>query len=84
MRADSDGNVYVAMYWQGRVITFNANGAAIGQVLLEGRDAAQIASTSLAIDPKTKDMYIVGRTIKEGEGAWIYRAGAFAHGIAAR
>ena len=84
MRADSDGNVYVAMYWQGRVMAFNANGIAVGQVLLEGRGAAQIASTSLAIDPKTKDMYIVGRTIKEGEGAWIYRAGAFAPGIAAK
>lgn len=84
MRADADGNVYVAMYWQGRVMVFNKNGFPIAQILLEGRDDAQIASTSLAINPKTKDLYIVGRTIKEGEGAWIYRAGALAPGIPAK
>ena len=35
MRSDSDGNVYVAMYSQGRVLAFNPNGIAIGQILLQ-------------------------------------------------
>jgi lactonase len=34
MRADSDGNLYVAMYSQGRVLVFNKNGIPLGQVLL--------------------------------------------------
>ncbi len=36
MRADSDGNLYVALYGQGRILTFNRNGIPIGQVLLPG------------------------------------------------
>jgi lactonase len=38
MRADSDGNLYVAIYSQGRVMVFNKIGIPIGQVLLPGRD----------------------------------------------
>lgn len=38
MPADSDGNLYVAMYGQGRVLVFNKNGIPIGQILLLGRD----------------------------------------------
>jgi len=30
MRADADGNVYVAIYGQGRVLAFNRNGIPIG------------------------------------------------------
>lgn len=81
MRADADGNVYVAMYWQGRVMIFNKNGIPIGQALLEDRGDAQIASTSLAINPDRKEMYIVGRVIKKGEGAWIYKSPSFAPGL---
>jgi lactonase len=32
MRADNDGNLYVAMYGQGRVLALNKNGIPIGQV----------------------------------------------------
>ena len=59
-RTDSDGNVYVAMYGQGRVLVFNKNGIPIGQVLLPRRDEGQnLESTSLAIKPDTNDRYIV-------------------------
>lgn len=52
MPVDVDGNVYVAIYGQGRVLAFNRNGIPIGQVLLPGRDDGHnLASTSLAIDP---------------------------------
>jgi lactonase len=36
MRADADGNLYVAIYGQGRVLVFNKNGLPIGQILLPG------------------------------------------------
>jgi lactonase len=37
MRTDADGNVYVAMYHQGRILAFNPYGFPIGQILLPGR-----------------------------------------------
>ena len=44
MRTDTDGNVYVAMNGQGRVLVFNCNGIPIGQILLPGRDEGIISS----------------------------------------
>ena len=38
MRTDSEGNVYVAMNRQGRVLVFNPYGMPIGQILLPGRE----------------------------------------------
>ncbi|GAB3396274.1 SMP-30/gluconolactonase/LRE family protein [Azotobacter armeniacus] len=38
MRADADGNLYMAIYGQGRVLAFNRNGIPISQVLLPGRE----------------------------------------------
>ena len=35
---DSDDNLYVAMYGQGRVLVFNKRGYPIGQILIPGRD----------------------------------------------
>ena len=35
---DSDDNLYVAMYGQGRVLVFNKRGYPIGQILMPGRD----------------------------------------------
>jgi sugar lactone lactonase YvrE len=62
MRADTDGNVYVAIYSQGRVLAFNRNGIPIGQILLPGRDEGHnLLSTSLSIKPGTNDVYIVTR-----------------------
>ena len=63
MRADGDGNLYVAIYGQGRVTVFNRNGIPIGQVLLPGRDEGHnLQSTSMAIKPATNDLYIVTAT----------------------
>src|SRR4051794_6451111 len=79
MRADSDGNLYVAMYGQGRVLVFNRNGIPIGQVLLPGREEGHnLSSTSLAIRPGTDDLYIVTNDGKGGQGATIFHAKAFA------
>lgn len=44
MRVDADGNLYVAIYGQGRVLAFNRNGIPIGQVLLPGRERGTTCS----------------------------------------
>lgn len=74
---DRDDNLYVAMYGQGRVMIFNFNGYPIGQVLLPGRDKGRnLASTHCMVRPGTTDLYIC--TNDPVEGAWIFKAGAFA------
>jgi lactonase len=81
-RADSDGNVYVAMYSQGRVLVFNHNGIPIGQVLLPGRDEGHnLQSTSMAIKPGTNDIYIVTNDGSGGQGATIFHARVFAKAL---
>ena len=82
MRADNDGNVYVAIYSQGRVLAFNRNGIPIGQILLPGRDEGHnLLSTSLAIKPGTNDVYIVTSDGNGGQGATIFHAKAFAKAL---
>lgn len=82
MRVDSEGNVYVAMYDQGRVLVFNKNGNPIGQILLPGRDRGHnMRSTSMAIKPGTNDMYIVTNDWDGGEGSQIFTCKAFGKGL---
>ena len=79
MRVDADGNVYVAIYGQGRILVFNSTGLPIGQILIPGRDSGHhLLSTSMAIKPGTHDLYILASDGNKGQGAEIYRAGAFA------
>ncbi|HEY1379536.1 MAG TPA: SMP-30/gluconolactonase/LRE family protein, partial [Gemmataceae bacterium] len=78
MRADGDGNLYVAMYGQGRVLVLNRNGIPIGQVLLPGRDEGHnMSSTSLAIKPGTNDLYVVATDGAGGRGSTIFHAKGF-------
>lgn len=84
MRVDADGNVYVAMMSQGRVLIFNPNGFPIGQILLPGRDRGEnLLSTSLAIHPRKKEVRIVSSNAPESGSAdaVIFAAPAFAPGI---
>ena len=82
MRADADGNLYVAMYRQGRVLAFNGNGIPIGQVLLPGREEGHnLRSTSVAIRPGTDDLYVVTNDAAGGRGATIFHAKAFASAL---
>jgi lactonase len=79
MRADADGNLYVAIYGQGRVLAFNRNGIPIGQVLLPGREQGHnLQSTSMAIRPGTNDLYAVTSDGNGGQGATIFHASVFA------
>jgi sugar lactone lactonase YvrE len=84
MRVDSDGNVYVAIYGQGRVLVFNKNGIPMGQILLPGRadEGHNLQSTSMAIKPGTSDLYIVTNDGEGGEGATIFHAKGFAKALA--
>lgn len=79
-RTDADGNVYVALYTQGRILVFNHNGLPIGQILLPLRDAGHnLLSTSMVFRPGTNDLYIVANDGEGGsEGSQIFHAKGFA------
>lgn len=82
MRADADGNVYVAMYQQGRILVFSAYGIPIGQILLPGRNENHfLKCTSLAFVPGTRDLVIVSRDELGGQGSMIFRAQGLAAGV---
>lgn len=82
MRTDADGNVYVAMYGQGRVMIFNRNGIPIGQVLLPGREQGRnLLSTSVSIRPGANDLYAVTSDGTGTQGAMIFHAKVFGRGL---
>ena len=81
MRTDVDGNVYVAMYSQARVLVFSRTGVPIGQVLLPGRDEGKFLKvTSMVLDPESTDMFIVARDDVHNSGSMIFKAQALAKG----
>lgn len=82
MRLDADGNVWVALYGQGRILAFNNKGIPIGQVLLAGREHGHhLLSTSFAIHPTTNDLYSVTSDGESGQGATIFHTKVFTHGL---
>ncbi len=82
MRLDADGNVYVAIYGQGRVLVFNRGGIPVGQVLLPGREQGHnLHSTSLAIHPERNDLYAVTSDADGGQGATVFHAQVFSKGL---
>lgn len=81
MRVDSAGNVYTAIYGQGRVLIFNKQGIPVGQILLPERDRGlNLLSTSLAINPDVNDLFVVSSNGDKNQPAKIFRASALAHG----
>jgi lactonase len=82
MRSDSDGNVYVAMATQGRILVFNPVGIPIGQILIPKRDTGHnLGTTSLGFFPGSDRLLIVSSDGDGGEGAWIFEARGFAPGL---
>jgi len=82
MRTDVQGNVYVAMYQQGRILAFSPFGIPIGQILLPGReDNHFLKCTSLAFVPGTADVVIVARDELGDRGSMIFKARGFAPGV---
>lgn len=80
MRVDAEGNVYVAIYGQGRYLIFNDNGIPIGQILLPDRELGMnLLSTSLAVQPNSKHIYMVTSSEKE-KGAKIFHSESVGNG----
>ena len=78
---DSDDNLYVAMYGQGRVLVFNKRGDPIGQILIPGRDQGHmLRSTHPAFIPGTDQLIICSNDIENDGGSWIYTVKGFAKG----
>jgi lactonase len=78
MRVDGAGNVYVALYGQGRVVAFSPSGLPLGQILLPGRDEGRnLNTTSMAIRPATRELVIVTSDGKPGGRAMIFHAASF-------
>ncbi|GAA0411608.1 SMP-30/gluconolactonase/LRE family protein [Massilia aurea] len=78
MRADVEGNLYVALNGQGRVLVFSPGGIPIGQILLPGRDTGHyLKSASLALKPGTNEVYIVASDGAGGQGGAVFRARTF-------
>ncbi len=83
MRTDSEGNVYVAMYHQARILVFSPYGIPIGQILMPGReDNHFLKCTSLALVPGSRDLLIVARDELGGRGSMIFAARGLAPGFA--
>lgn len=89
MTVDMDGNMYVAMYPQGRILVFNKDGHPIGQILIPGREKGELLyTTSMCFKPDANELVI---TTNDGEwtgkgdgkdlGAWLYRCKGFAKGL---
>lgn len=85
LRVDLKGNVYVAVYGQGRVLVFSPLGTPIGQILLPGRDkGTNLLCTSLALVPGSDDLYIVSGNLPIGAGgAHVFQARAMGRGLPA-
>ncbi|MGJ5711016.1 SMP-30/gluconolactonase/LRE family protein [Staphylococcus equorum] len=78
---DSDDNLYVAMYGQGRVFVFNKKGYPIGQILIPGRDQGHmLRSTHPAFIPGTDQLIISANDIEMGGDSWLFTAKGFAKG----
>jgi len=76
---DSDDNLYVAMYNQGKVLVFNKYGNAIGQILIPGRETGHmLRSTAMAMIPGTNQLIICANDANGGGGSWLYIVKGFA------
>lgn len=79
---DADGNVYVCMFNQGRIMVFNPDGYPIGQILMPNRDVGHnLNGAHAAIRPGIRECYIACSDDNGNEGSWIMKAPAMAPGL---
>lgn len=75
MKVDSDGNLYVALHGQGRVIVLNRNASAVGQITIPGREEGHYLRTAnMAMRPDSRDIYILSSNdpdLKSGGAVFI-------------
>ncbi|MFU2317098.1 SMP-30/gluconolactonase/LRE family protein [Rahnella sp. PCH160] len=83
MKADSDGNLYIALHGQGRVIVLNRNAIPIGQITIPGRDEGNyLRTTNLAIKQGERDVYITASSdMNNKNGSGIFKVSGFANGL---
>ena len=78
---DEDGNLYVAMARQGRVLVFNPTGFLIGQVLTPMRDQGILLGTTHPyVHPDKAELYITVHDVNGEQGANIFYCGSYAKG----
>jgi len=75
MKVDSDGNLYVALHGQGRIIVLNRNATPVGQITIPGREQGHYLRTAnMAIRPGSRDIYILSSNdpdLKSGGAVFI-------------
>ena len=79
---DADGNLYVAMSRQGRIMVFNPAGFFIGQVITPGSEEGRSMGTTHAmVHPDTNQLYFTAHDIHFDTGANIFVAGTYTKGF---
>lgn len=76
---DADGNLYVALTFQGRILILNRDGFPIGQILTPGREVGRnLIGTHAIVRPGTKEVYISCSDDTTDSGSWILKSEGFA------
>lgn len=76
---DADGNLYVAMYNQGRILVLNKNGFPVGQILVPEASAGHmLRTTSIAFVPESDQVILCTNDGPGGDGSRLYTARGFA------
>jgi lactonase len=71
MTVDADGNAYVCINGQGRIVVLNPKGIPIANVIMPGRDEGMhLAVTNVKFKPGTDDAYA---TVSGKGGGWVYK-----------
>jgi lactonase len=71
MAVDGDGNAYVSINGQGRILVLNPKGIPVANVLIPGRDEGMhLAVTNLKFKPGTDEAYA---TVSGKGGGWVYK-----------
>ena len=79
MRVDVEGNLYLAVNFQGRVLILNRHGIPIAGVSMPGRERGELLrTTNVVFKPGTKEVYVAASG--ESSGAWIYKFEGLAEG----
>ena len=77
---DVQGNMYLALNDQGRVLILNKHGIPIAGVLMPGRDRGELTrTTNVVFKPGTAEVYVAASGATGG--AWIYTFQGLAEGV---
>lgn len=78
---DGDGNIYVCMFNQGRIMVFSPDGFPVGQILMPNRDVGHnLNGAHATVRPGELVCYIACSDDIGNEGSWIMKAPAMASG----